>query len=147
MNTTFESTQQFDGLANADSNDDAIVFGSGPGEFPTIAAPNTTYMVDITVNSTGPDLVYYGLWIDWDNDGVYDNFYNGSQSTASPATASVPITTPSGVGTTPTNIRLRADDDPFGPDDFEGGRTNGEVEDYQPLLCLLYTSPSPRDRG
>jgi len=62
--------------------------------------------------------------------------HSGSQVTASPATTSITITTPPGTGSTPTNVRVRADDDPFAPGDFGGGRTNGEVEDYQAFVAL-----------
>ncbi len=134
--TSFESTQLFDPGAIGDLSDDALVIGNGAGEFPINGTPNTTYSVDITVNSTSADLVFYGLWIDWNDDGVYDDFYSGSQATFSPVITSVDITTPNTTGEECVNIRLRADDDPFAIGDFGGGRTNGEVEDYKVLIAL-----------
>jgi len=122
--TTVETDMEFD------NNDDAMTFGNESGDFPISPMPNTEYDIDIMVNSTGPDFVFYGLWIDWDGDGIYDDFYSGSQVTASPATATKTITTPEIVGSE-YNIRLRADDDPLIASDYQGGKTNGEVEDYQ----------------
>jgi len=55
--------------------------------------------------------------------------------TASPATATETITTPSAVGAE-VNIRLREDDDPLVEADSTGGKTNGEVEDYQATVSL-----------
>jgi len=50
----------------------------------------------------------------------------------------VAITVPGTYTSTQTvNVRLRADDDIFTVTDFSGGRTNGEVEDYQVLVIDL----------
>jgi len=134
--SSFEGASQSSQTGDSDLHDDALVFGNNPGNFPTTIAPNTSYNVNLTVNSTTPNLVYYGLWIDWNNDGTYDNFYNGSQVTASPATASVTITSPAAYAGEPLNVRLRVDDSTLDSDDFQGGKTNGEVEDYAQLTVL-----------
>lgn len=133
MNTNFE-------FASTDVNvgdqfDDAISFGSNPGQFPLYAEAGQSYEVNVTVNSAQPDLVYYGMWIDWNEDGIYDDFYTGSQHTASPAIATVNITAPATIGGT-VNVRVRADDNPFLASDFKGGKTNGEAEDFQALVIL-----------
>ncbi len=133
--TDFETSQSFSASASGDSNDDAIIFGSDPGNFPLLAVPDATYDIDIAVNSTSPDVVFYGLWIDWDNNGIYEDFYSGSQATNGLDTAVVSITAPSSVGSE-VNIRLRGDDDPFIEADSIGGKTNGEVEDYQQSIVL-----------
>ncbi len=138
MNTSFESAQQSSPTGTGDQYDDAISFGASAGQFPLLAEPGATYNVDIIVNSAQADLVFYGMWIDWDEDGVYDDFHTGSRVTASPATATVTITAPATVGSA-VNVRLRADDDPFVTTDFEGGKTNGEVEDFQALVVLPVT--------
>jgi len=136
--TSFETSQQVNATATGDTNDDAITFGTAPGDFPDPIAPGTSYNVDITVNSSTADVVYYGLWIDWDQDGIYEDFYSGSQVTASPATATETITSPGGIAPgDEVNIRLRADDDPLSPADYEGGKSNGEVEDYQSRPVVL----------
>ena len=110
-----------------------MMLGSGAGHFPLAPTPSTTYDVNIKVNSIGPDLVYYGLWIDWDNNGIYEDFYTGSQATSGLTATVVTITSPFVVGKV-VNVRLRADDNPFEMTDFEGGKMNGEVEDYQAIV-------------
>ena len=133
----FEVAQSVDEEAMGDDNDDAITFGSAPGQFPISGPPNTDYDVNIELNSVSPDFVFYGLWVDWDTDGTYDDFYSGSKTTdgTSTSTAVATITTPAVVGPA-VNVRLRADDDPLMVADYIGGKTNGEVEDYQALLVL-----------
>ena len=133
MNTDLEFGSMDNG--SDDQFNDAISFGSNPGQFPMYAEPGESYVVNITVNSSQPDMVYYGMWIDWDEDGVYDDFYTGAQQTASPAIATTTITAPAIVGSS-VNIRLRADDNPFAATDFSGGKTNGEAEDFQALVVL-----------
>ncbi len=135
--TDFETSQLADGAADGDLHDDAISFGTDTGDFPLSAIPGQSYDVYIEVNSKTADNVFYGVWIDWGNDGNYDNtaFYTGVQATSSPANAVVSITAPASVGSV-VNIRLRADDQPFVFDDYQGGRTNGEVEDHQATVSL-----------
>lgn len=133
MNTNFESAST--DVAVGDQFDDAITFGTDPGQFPLFPEAGQSYEVKITVNSSQPDLVYYGMWIDWNEDGVYDDFHTGSQQTASPAIATTTITAPATLTGT-VNVRLRADDNPFVASDFKGGKTNGEAEDFQALVVL-----------
>ena len=135
-NTDFEISQASSVSADGDTNDDAMTFGSGAGQFPLAIEPGQSFNVDITVNSSVADDVYYGMWIDWDEDGTYDNFYSGSQVTASPATATISVTAPMTTGATTINVRLRADDEPLVSADFQGGKSNGEVEDYQAAVVL-----------
>ncbi len=136
-----------------DNFDDGISIGAGPGQFPTAVLANQVFNLDITLNSTVADNVFYGLWIDWNNDGAYDDFYTGNVATASPTTTTVAVTVPSSYnGTETVNIRLRADDDVFVIGDFAGGRTNGEVEDYQALVVdlpveLLYFTAKLKDKN
>ncbi len=133
MNTNFETASTDPNVG--DQFDDAISFGPNPGQFPLYAEAGQLYDVNIIVNSSQPDIVFYGMWIDWNEDGVYDDFYTGSQQTASPAIATATITAPS--STTGTiNVRVRADDNPFSASDFAGGKTNGEAEDFQALVVL-----------
>ncbi len=147
-NTDFET-----GSLVLDNFDDGITIGAGPGEFPTAVVANQVFNLDITVNSTVADNVFYGLWIDWDNNGAYDDFYTGNVATASPTTTTIAVTVPGTYnGTETVNIRLRADDDAFAVGDFAGGRTNGEVEDYQALVVdlpveLLYFDAKLKDKN
>lgn len=135
METNFENAS-----LPIDNFDDGIAVGSGAGQFPLSVAGGQSFNLDLTVNSSVPDLVHYGLWIDWNNDGTYDQFYNDSVVTASPTTTTVTITVPNGLGYSggsPVNVRVRSDDDAFSINDSGGGRTNGEVEDYQISMILL----------
>ena len=137
MNTGFETSQPSNSTATGDSFDDAITFGSNPGQFPLTASQNTAYNVDVVLNGNTPgDVVFYGMWIDWDADGSYDDFYAGSGVTNSPDTVVVIVTTPAGIDPITINVRLRADDDPLIEADSTGGKTNGEIEDYQNILVL-----------
>lgn len=133
--TNFEISSLASSDASMDGFDDALSFGSGEGEFPEVMLPSADYDIDILLNSIKQDFVYYALWIDWDNDGTYDDFYNGSAVTNGATTVGVTITAPTFIGAT-VNMRLRADDDELFEDDFFGVRTNGEVEDYQNVVSL-----------
>lgn len=132
-NVGFENTSN----NGNDQFDDAITFGAGLGEFPLIPVAGASYNVDVAVNSAKIDTVFYAMWIDWDEDGVYDDFYTGSQITTGTGSenATVNITAPAFIGSS-VNVRLRADDSPFAPTDFSGGKTNGEAEDFQALVSL-----------
>jgi hypothetical protein len=137
-NTDFESSELSGPSANGDDYDDAMSFGAGAGQFPLAVAPSQNF--DVTVRLNGEQVgneVFYGMWIDWDDDGTYDDFYNGSGIVASPVDITVNITAPATIsGTGNVNVRLRSDDNAFSSSDFTGGRTNGEVEDYQRLIPL-----------
>jgi len=125
--TNFEFTS-----AVTDNFDDAMTQGMGPGQFPTFLTAAQVFNVDITLNASVTETVSYGLWIDWDNDGTFDDFYNGAVATTGPTVTSVAVTTPATFNSSQTvNIRLRADDEAFAIGDFAGERTNGEVEDFQ----------------
>lgn len=133
----FESSQLSSSSATGDTHDDAIAFGSGAGQFPMSTVPDTDYDVNIVLNGNADgDVVYYGMWIDWDADGYYEDFYAGSGVTNSPVTVVSTITSPSGYSPVIVNVRLRADDDPLVAADSTGGKTNGEVEDYQVVVSL-----------
>ena len=136
LQADLESSPDTSLLADGDLYDDGMTFGTNPGDFPEIIDPNRSYNVNITLNSTNPTTVYYGMWIDYDTDGTFDQFYSGSEMTASPVTAVVTITTPPTATESDVTVRLRVDDDPLLADDFGGGKTNGEVEDYQTLVML-----------
>jgi hypothetical protein len=132
-NTSFENTSPAVGL---DNFDDGMNLGTNtPGAFPRTVIPSTLYNVDLNLNSTGVDNVFYGMWIDWDADGVYEDFYSGAVAVSGGLTVTtVGVNSPAIVSTNLVNIRLRLDDDILGAGDFVGVRTNGEVEDYQFLM-------------
>ncbi|MFK7798682.1 MAG: Ig-like domain-containing protein, partial [Aureispira sp.] len=125
----------------ADNFDDAVTFGTGiPGAFPRTVTPNTNYPVDVAISTADADNVFYGMWVDWDNDGVYDDFYDGNiVTTPGSNTEVVNITTPAVVSTNDVHVRVRVDDAPFSAAEFAAVRTNGEVEDY----LFLMNNPLP----
>ena len=94
--------------------------------------PGATKPVTITINASESEVtVYYGLWIDWDQDAVFDDFFSGSMSSGSPVDVAVNITVPAGyVARSPVYFRVRALDTPLSANDYEGTFVNGEVEDY-----------------
>ncbi len=122
--------------ANTDNFDDGVPFGTNtPGGFPRSPDPSTNYDVEVSISTTVADNVFYGMWVDWNGDGVYDDFYDGSiVTTAGGNNAIITITTPAILGTNEVYVRMRVDDDPFTAADFAGARTNGEVEDYRFLM-------------
>jgi len=131
--TDFENASPGVGL---DNFDDGITLNTAlPGGFPMTVTPSTLYNVDLRLNSTSATTVFYGMWIDWDNDGVYETFYNNSVvSAGGPNTTVVAVTTPASTPTVMVNIRLRVDDQALVIGDFSGLKTNGEVEDYQFMM-------------
>jgi len=129
--TTFEGQSAVDG----DTEDDAMEFGSTSGQFPNDIVPGSTYPVDITLNSNSLDRVYYGMWIDWDGDGIYDSFYSGFEDINGSTAASIDVLAPGAIGST-VNVRLRVDNNPLASTDFEGGKSNGEVEDFSSAIAL-----------
>ena len=133
INTDFENTNP---TVGGDNFDDGMELGTtSPGAFPRTVMPSTLYNVDLDLNTVGADNVSYGMWIDWNADGVYDDFYSGTVAVpGGPFTTSVAVTSPGTVATNLVNIRIRLDDNPLGIGDFQGARTNGEVEDYQFLM-------------
>ncbi len=129
-NTGFESAAT--PSTTGDTFDDAMSFGTGAGQFPTLVEIGTTYNVDVTLNgNTTGATVHLGMWIDWDADGVFDDFHATSGVTSSPVDVTIGVTPPATyLDGTDVAVRLRVDEDPMTSDDFEGGMTNGEVEDH-----------------
>jgi hypothetical protein len=93
--------------------------------------PNTNRNWDVTLNSQGPvSNVQWGMWIDWNADGVFDEFKNGSANTASPVVVPVSITSPASMA---PNYLVRLGvktGTAFTSDDFSYPISNGEWEDY-----------------
>jgi GEVED domain/Beta-propeller repeat len=86
---------------------------------------------DIVVNSQGPvTAVQWGMWIDWNSDGTFDDFKSGNTNTASPTTVNVSVTAPANIATT-YMVRLGVKTGTaFTAGDFSYPITNGEWEDY-----------------
>jgi hypothetical protein len=118
---------------NADgdgADEDGLAFA--PGGW----IPGYTSVVNITLNGSASAVtVYYGLWIDWNNDGDFidtdDGFYSGSGVTGSPVVVPVNVLIPSSyVLNNNVYFRARAYDVPLTQADYQGTLVNGEVEDY-----------------
>lgn len=136
--TSFETTNLESADAEMDTQDDAMSFGSGAGQFPEVMLPAEKYDVSITLNAATPGTeVFYGMWIDWnDTDGtIYNEFISGSATVNGETQVTATFTAPSFIGAV-TNVRLRADDNELLQADYIGGRANGEVEDYQRNVAL-----------
>jgi len=86
----------------------------------------------VTINASQSSVtVYFGLWIDWDNNGSFDAFYNGSGVSGSPTAVNVTVSVP-GSYTDDARIymRVRAASFPLAASNYQGSIINGEVEDY-----------------
>ena len=118
--------------SNADG-DDANGDDEDGVTFPTSWQKGASATIDIALNSSQSAVtVYYGMWIDWDDDGSLDEFYTGTGITGSPVVVSVPVTMPLTYNySDPVYFRVRAHDYPFSFNDSTGTRSNGEVEDYR----------------
>ncbi len=100
--------------------------------------PGASSDVTITLNGSKSGVrVYYGLWIDWNANGSFDDandgFYSGYGVTGSPApvditrTISVPLDY---VANSSVYFRVRASTTTLLQTDYQGTLINGEVEDY-----------------
>jgi hypothetical protein len=123
--------------ASADSYDDGVA-----RDMADHWQNGATVDIDIDLGgSTVSGLADVGMWIDWNNDGIFGSgeFYAFSGLTAG-SLNTVQLTVPgSSVYTvgTPVNVRVRAFDPASLPGgsldggDYVGPAANGEVEDYQ----------------
>ncbi|WP_293160325.1 GEVED domain-containing protein, partial [Okeania sp. SIO2C9] len=122
--------------ADGDGNDEDGV------SIPTLTAgENATFEVDVT-NNTGSDATLYGF-IDWNNDGDFDDTGETVTTTVSDGTtngtASLNFSVPNGAATnTPVGARFRLSTD--SGLDATGAASDGEVEDY---LVTVQEEPDP----
>lgn len=135
---------------STDLNDEADGLSIGTGTL-VIGQPNN---VQITLNTnTGNTDMYYGIWFDWNNDGVFDDFFSGMATSppASPFPVDVvlSVTPPLSVAGNPVNagdlyaIRLVVSANVVS--NQPGSFQNGEVEDYNspvplPIELLTFTT-------
>lgn len=108
------------------------------------------FELSLLVNSNQSNIIYFGLWIDWNGDGDFsdtlDGFYDQTKErqafmvTDGSGTVSneIPIIVPEGMQDGISNIfyRLRVDTLPLLRNDFEGLRMNGETEDFSQEIVL-----------
>jgi len=128
--------------ADGQPSDSAIGDGDDEDGLALVVEGGVT-IAKITLNSSSPATVYYGMWIDWfgvdlstggvgSADGVFDAFYSGFVQTESSKTIDVPLTIPDQYpASNPFYVRLRVSDQPLSINDSQGTRINGEVEDYR----------------
>ena len=123
---------------NSTSNGDNFDDGIAIDDFPVYLSPTTEYSINVKINSNSNTMVYIGMWIDYDEDGVYDQFYTAKKKISGLSNKQMIITTPHDLGTElkNVNIRVRADNHPFQVGDHGGERINGEVEDYRTYTTL-----------
>jgi len=154
-----------DGDNSATSNDEeGLVFPGYNGHWTNTTSDNgnglpiTEVDFGVIVNGSDPGMeVFYGLWIDWDFDGTFDDFYKGSGITNSwllrnqdtiPITVSIPWGT---YGTPTVGVRLRAFQSLPDASQFAGNIRAGEVEDYTWAMSsvlpveLTYFNVEPQD--
>ena len=135
--------------ANADDVDSALPDDEDGVLYPqqdllgTIGAqPTITLLV---TNTTGSDAILSG-WIDYNQDGVFDNVTERARATVSTGTTDgrVTLTFPSipigSFGQTYTRFRLSTDS---AADNATGPATDGEVEDHRFQIYRPITVPNP----
>lgn len=137
----YQESYNADGDNGSFSNDeDGLIF---PGYDRFMTWEYSTTELKVIVNGSDPGMtVYYGLWIDWDFDGEFDVFYNGSGVTAdwtqrNVDTLSVTVTVPFGGNDLVAGVRLRAFQSLPDASQFGGNLRSGEVEDYTWVLSTL----------
>jgi uncharacterized repeat protein (TIGR01451 family) len=118
---------------DADGDDDGGNDDEDGLTFPSAVTPGSMANFVVTVNASASAVtVYFGMWIDWNNDDTFDAFYDGSGVTGSPTPVTVTVSVP--LTYTPGNmiyVRVRAGNFPLSQSNSTGTIINGEVEDYQ----------------
>jgi len=146
-----------DGQPSIDAN------GDGADEDGVAFAPANAWTPggspDVTITLNGSEsgvTVYFGLWIDWNADGDFDDdddgFYTGSDVTGSPVDVPITVDVPASyVQGDLVYFRVRAADWPLTFEDYEGTFINGEVEDYlrdfDPTAVTLASFTAEWDSG
>lgn len=121
---TKETNAPANSIGNGDGGDDGIVY---PTAYPTGGTSN----IGIILNTNIPDQeVFYGMWIDWDDDKVFDDFYSGSSTISSQTEIEHTVNVPGDFTSGNVAIRLRAGESAFVNADQGGEKLLGEVEDY-----------------
>jgi len=117
-------------LANGDDNN-GMSDEDGLNTNGSITTGNTTATWDVTVNSQGAvNNVQWGMWVDWNADGVFDAFFNDSANTASPVVVPVSVTSPATIA---QNYLVRLGvktGTAFTANDYNLQIANGEWEDF-----------------
>ncbi|MCP4124528.1 MAG: tandem-95 repeat protein [Bacteroidetes bacterium] len=105
--------------------------------FPSEITPGQDAAFKVIVNGIDPGMtVHYGIWIDWDVDGTFDDFYKGSGITQDEFQRNrdsiiQPITVPAVLPSTTIFFRARAFSSEPDILDFGALMRSGEAEDYR----------------
>lgn len=127
-----DETELANSTASSDSYDDGF-------SAPTAFVAGSQIGVDISLNTNMSNKqVYYGLWIDWDEDNSFDGFYNGSRTISGASTVTVNVTPPSGFSTGSVSWRIRVAEEAIVLADGSGDLGLGETEDHISSLSVSY---------
>ncbi|MEO1624502.1 MAG: LruC domain-containing protein [Bacteroidota bacterium] len=119
-----ETTDPSNALATGDSHDDGLVY-------PTVYKAGDSATISITLRTTMSDVdIYYGLWMDWNGDGTFDDFYTDSERVTTAAVVDQKVNVPSNFAGGNMAIRCRVSETAFRSNDHSGELYLGEVEDY-----------------
>ena len=90
--------------------------------------------IDVSFNvntNTSNTTAYYGMWIDWNEDGQYDAYFNGNKTISSLHTITHTVSLPSVISESSIAVRIRTSTSIITEDLFSGEMTEaGEVEDH-----------------
>ncbi|MEM6965958.1 MAG: LruC domain-containing protein [Bacteroidota bacterium] len=111
-------------VGNGDGGDDGIVYPSS-----YVAGGTADFGIILNTNMSDQE-VFYGMWIDWDDDQTYDDFYNGSSTISGQTEVSQTVNVPANFATGDIAVRLRVGESAFVAADQGGDKLLGEVEDY-----------------
>lgn len=132
-------------LADADDND-TYADEDGILSFDTLTSIDSSYSIDVTyTNNIGLPANLAG-WIDFNNNGSFDPQEYATTSVASgisSGTVTLSWTNiPADIQAAETYLRLRLSSDTLNSQDYEGKKSNGEVEDH--LITIINPSISGR---
>ena len=144
---TFWIGNQIDGEIETQGNtaangDDSNNANGSTGDEDGLIIPDTvaagySFNFEIALNSLTPNMpVYYGFWIDWDNDGTFETFYTGSVLTNGLTTVNQLVSVPGTYNGGNINMRLRAFASAPTAANFQGVFNNGETEDFVKMIAL-----------
>ena len=119
------------GVNGDGADEDGVIFRSGGWPVNTVI----TDAITINLSGVGSSNADVGVWIDWDDDGTFDDFYELSDVSA--GTHTINVNAPATYGGDSANsiyFRVRAFESGTAlaaGTGFNGASSNGEVEDYR----------------
>lgn len=110
--------------ASGDPNDDGLIL-------PKKYKPGGTVDFDITVNTNMTNKkIHYGLWVDWDEDTVFDAFRTGTKTISQSNTLTETLIVPLDFAGGDISARLRIAENDIKESDATGNLGLGETEDF-----------------